>query len=196
MAIQADATRSQEVAGMVKGVLDRWRTIDILVNGVGGFFRFAPILEIPEEEWDRVIVLNLKSTFLCSQAVAKTMMERKKGRIINIASLGGLGPNPYAPSYLPYGSAKAGVIGFTKHLAKELGPYGITVNAISPSTALSPRVKKVRDPETLKKIAAMNPMGHLIEPQDCAEAALFLASQESRYITGVNLNVNAGTLMT
>jgi 3-oxoacyl-[acyl-carrier protein] reductase len=194
LAIQADATRFQEVTNMAKMVLDRWGAIDILVNAVGGFFRFAPILEIPEEEWDRVIVLNMKSTFLCSQAVAKTMMEKKKGRIINIASLGGVGPNPYAPSYLPYGAAKAGVIGFTKHLAKDLGPYGITVNAVSPSTALTPRVKKVRDPESLKKIASMNPMGHLIEPQDCAEAVLFLASAESRYITGVNLNVNAGTV--
>ena len=194
LAIQADATRFQEVTNMAKMVLDRWGAIDILVNAVGGFFRFAPILEIPEEEWDRVIVLNMKSTFLCSQAVAKTMMEKKKGRIINIASLGGVGPNPYASSYLPYGAAKAGVIGFTKHLAKDLGPYGITVNAVSPSTALTPRVKKVRDPESLKKIASMNPMGHLIEPQDCAEAVLFLASAESRYITGVNLNVNAGTV--
>jgi 3-oxoacyl-[acyl-carrier protein] reductase len=194
MAIKADATQRQEVMDMVRMVLDRWGTIDILVNCAGGFFRFAPILEIPEEEWDRVIVLNMKSTFLCSQAVAKTMMEKKKGRIINIASLGGVGPNPYAPSYLPYGAAKAGVIGFTKHLAKDLGPYGITVNAVSPSTALTPRVRKVRDPESLKKIASMNPMGHLIEPQDCAEAVLFLASAESRYITGVNLNVNAGTV--
>jgi 3-oxoacyl-[acyl-carrier protein] reductase len=194
-AIRADVTRLQEVTDMVRRVLDRWGTIDILVNNAGGFFRFSSILEVPEEEWDRVMALNVKSTFLCSQAVAKQMMERKKGRIINIASMAGLGPNPHAPTYLPYGTAKAGVIAFTKHLAKELGPYGITVNTISPSTAANPRVKKVRDAESLKKIASMNPMGHLVEPEDVAEAVLFLASEEARSITGINLNVNAGTVM-
>ena len=180
---------------MVKKVLDRWGAIDILVNCVGGFFRFSPITEVPEEEWDKTMVLNLKGTFLCSQAVAKHMMDRRKGRIINIASMGGLGPNPYAASYLPYGTAKAGVIGFTKHLAKELGPYGITVNTISPSTTVTPRVVKVRDAESLKKIAEQNPMKCLVEPEDSAEAALFLASEESRHVTGLNLNVNAGTMM-
>jgi 3-oxoacyl-[acyl-carrier protein] reductase len=194
-AIHADVTRLQEVSDMVRRVLDRWGTIDILVNNAGGFFRFSSILEVPEDEWDRIMALNVKSTFLCSQAVAKQMMERKKGRIINIASMAGLGPNPYAPTYLPYGTAKAGVIAFTKHLARELGPYGITVNAISPSTAATPRVKKVRDAESLKKIASMNPMGRLVEPEDVAEAVLFLASEEARSITGINLNVNAGTVM-
>lgn len=194
-AARVDVTRLQEVTEMVRQVLNRWGTVDILVNNAGGFFRFSSILEIPEEEWDRIMALNVKSTFLCSQAVAKPMMEKKKGRIINIASMAGLGPHPHAPTYLPYGTAKAGVIAFTKHLARELGPYGVTVNTISPSTAATPRVKKVRDPESLKKIASMNPMGRLVEPEDVAEAVLFLASEEARSITGVNLNVNAGTLM-
>jgi 3-oxoacyl-[acyl-carrier protein] reductase len=194
-AMQADVTRPQEVKDMVRKVLDRWGAVDILVNCVGGFFRFSPITEVSDEEWDKIMVLNLKGTFLCSQAVAKHMMDRRKGRIINIASMGGLGPNPYAVSYLPYGTAKAGVIGFTKHLAKELGPYGITVNTISPSTTVTPRVAKVRDAESLKRLAEQNPMKHLVEPEDSAEAALFLASEASRNITGVNLNVNAGTLM-
>lgn len=195
LVLKADVTSSQEVAGMVKAVLDRWGTVDILVNAAGGFHRFAPITDISEEEWDRVITLNLKTAFLCAQAVAKTMMERKKGRIINIASGAGIAPNPHAPSYLPYGAGKAGLIGFTKHLAKQLGPYGITVNAIAPGTTLTPRVRKVRDAASIETIAAMNPMKCLVEPQDTAEAVLFLASNESRYITGVTLNVNAGNLI-
>lgn len=195
LVLEADVTSSQEVAGMVKAVLDRWGTVDILVNAAGGFHRFAPITDISEEEWDRVITLNLKTAFLCAQAVAKTMMERKKGRIINIASGAGIAPNPHAPSYLPYGAGKAGLIGFTKHLAKQLGPYGITVNAIAPGTTLTPRVRKVRDAASIETIAAMNPMRCLVEPQDTAEAVLFLASNESRYITGVTLNVNAGNLI-
>ncbi|HET9663280.1 MAG TPA: SDR family oxidoreductase, partial [Burkholderiales bacterium] len=123
------------------------------------------------------------------------MMEKKKGRIISIASGAGIAPNPFAPSYLPYSASKAGVIGFTKILARELGPYGITVNAVSPGTTRTPRVVKVRDAASLERIAAQNPMKVLVEPADSAEAVLFLASAEARYITGVNLNVNAGNLM-
>jgi 3-oxoacyl-[acyl-carrier protein] reductase len=195
LALQADVTRGQEVQGMVKTVLDRWGTVDILVNAAGGFHRFAPITEISEEEWDRVITLNLKTAFLCTQAVAPVMMERKKGRIINIASGAGIAPNPHAPSYLPYGAAKAGMIGFTKLLARDMGEYGVTVNAVAPGTTLTPRVKKVRDAASLEKIAAMNPMRCLVEPVDTAEAVLFLASDASRYITGVTLNVNAGNII-
>jgi 3-oxoacyl-[acyl-carrier protein] reductase len=195
LAIQFDVTRSREVTKMARQVLDRWGGIDILVNNAGGFNKLSPLLEIPEDEWDLVIAFNLKSVFLCCQAVAKHMMERRKGRIINIASRAGLAPNPGGPDYLPYGAAKAGVIGFTRLLAKELGPYGITVNSVSPGTALTQRVIKLRDPESLKKIADMAPLKHLVEPQDIAEAVLFLASEGARYITGINLNVNAGNLM-
>ncbi len=195
LVLKADVTRAEEVAAMVKAVLDKWGTVDILVNAAGGFHQFAPITDISEEEWDRVITLNLKTAFLCTREVAKTMIERKKGRIIGIASGAGIGPNPYAPSYLPYGAGKAGLIGFSKLLARDLGAYGITVNTISPGTTLTPRVKKVRDAASIERIASQNPMRTLVEPQDTAEAVLFLASDAARYITGVNLNVNAGNLI-
>lgn len=123
------------------------------------------------------------------------MMEKKNGRIISIASGAGIAPNPHAPTYLPYGAAKAGVIGFTRILARELGPHGITVNAIAPGTTLTPRVKKVRDAASVERLIATNPMRALVEPVDTAEAALFLASGAARYITGVTLNVNAGNLI-
>jgi 3-oxoacyl-[acyl-carrier protein] reductase len=194
-AIEVDATKTAAVEAMVKAVLDRWGTIDILVNAAGGFHRLAPITDITDEEWDKVITVNLKSTFLCSRAVAPTMIARKKGRIINIASGSGIAPNPYAPTYLPYGAAKAGVINFSKVLGKDLGQYGITVNSISPGTTATPRVVKVRDAESMKKIAEQNPMRCLVQVEDSAEAALYLASPEARYVTGVNLNVNAGNLM-
>jgi len=195
LVLQADVTRSQEVAAMVKAVVDRWGTVDILVNGAGGFHRLAPITDISEEEWDRVINLNLKTAFLCTKAVAGIMIEKKKGRIISIASGAGVGPNPYAPSYLPYGAGKAGLIGFTKLLARDIGVYGITANTISPGTTLTPRVRKVRDAASIEKIKAQNPMRCLVEPEDTAEAALFLASDAARYITGINMNVNAGNLI-
>ena len=195
LVLRSDVTQSAEVATTIKAVLGRWGTIDILVNGAGGFHRFASITEIEEEEWDRVIALNLKTAFLCCKAVAAIMMEKKKGRIISISSGAGIAPNPHAPSYLPYGAAKAGLIGLTKHLAKQLGPYGITANCVAPGTTLTPRVRKVRDATSIERIAAMNPMRHLVEPEDCAEAVLFLASAEARYVTGVCLNVNAGNLI-
>ncbi|MBI2291221.1 MAG: SDR family oxidoreductase [Betaproteobacteria bacterium] len=195
LVLQADVTRSQEVAAMVKAVVDRWETVDILVNGAGGFDRLAPITDISEEEWDRVINLNLKTAFLCTKAVAGIMIEKKKGRIISIASGAGVGPNPYAPSYLPYGAGKAGLIGFTKLLARDIGVYGITANTISPGTTLTPRVRKVRDAASIEKIKAQNPMRCLVEPEDTAEAALFLASDAACHITGINMNVNAGNLI-
>ena len=195
LVLQADVTQSREVTAMVKAVVDRWGTVDILLNGAGGFHRLAPITDISEEEWDRVINLNLKTAFLCTKAVAGIMIEKKKGRIISIASGAGVGPNPYAPSYLPYGAGKAGLIGFTKLLARDIGVYGITANTISPGTTLTPRVRKVRDAASIEKIKAQNPMRCLVEPEDTAEAALFLASDEARYITGINLNVNAGNLI-
>ena len=195
IAIACDVTRSEAVTDMVKGVVAAFDTVDILVNAAGGFHQLVPIAEITDDEWDRVITLNLKTTFLCSRAVAPIMMERKKGRIINIASGSGIAPNPFAPTYLPYGAAKAGVINLTKILGRDLGPYGITVNAISPGTTATPRVVKVRDEASRKRIAEQNPMRCLVEPQDTAEAAVFFASADARYITGVNLNVNAGNLM-
>jgi NAD(P)-dependent dehydrogenase (short-subunit alcohol dehydrogenase family) len=194
-AIEVDATKTAAVEAMVKSVLDRWATVDILVNAAGGFHRLAPITDITDEEWDTVITVNLKSTFLCARAVAPTMIARRRGRIINIASGSGIAPNPYAPTYLPYGAAKAGVINFTKVLGRDLGQYGITVNAISPGTTATPRVVKVRDAESMKKIAEQNPMRCLVQVEDSAEAALYLASPAARYVTGVNLNVNAGNLM-
>ena len=195
MVLITDVTKTQAVQDMVKAVVDRFGTVDILVNAAGGFHQLAPITDITDEEWDRVITLNLKTCFLCSRAVAPIMMTNKKGRIVNIASGSGIAPNPFAPTYLPYGAAKAGVINMTKNLARELGPYGVTVNSISPGTTATPRVVKVRDEASRKRIAEQNPMRTLVEPKDTAEAALFLASGEARFITGVNLNVNAGNLM-
>ena len=140
------------------------------------------------------MALNLMSVFLCCQAAAKHMMERGKGRIIDIVSSGAAHPRHNDPFYLPYVTANGGVITFTKHLASEFGPHSSTVNSISPSTTLTPRVQKRRDAESLKKIAGRNPMRHLVEPQDVAEAAVFLASAGSRYITGINLNVTVGSI--
>jgi 3-oxoacyl-[acyl-carrier protein] reductase len=195
LAVAADVTRSGDVRGMVASVLDAYGRVDVLVNGVGGFSGKAPIEDMTEAQWDEVMTLNMKSAFLCAQAVVAPMKERRAGRIINIGSQAGSAPNPHGISFIPYGAAKAGLVGFTKHLAKELGPHGITVNVVSPGTTVTPRSAKNLGEAGLERVKAHNPMKTLIEPQDTAEAVLFLASEAGRYITGVNLSVNAGTLI-
>jgi 3-oxoacyl-[acyl-carrier protein] reductase len=195
LVVQADVIRAADVDTMVKVVMEKWGRIDILVNGVGGWQKLAPITDITDEEWDGIITLNLKSAFLCVRAVAKIMIAQKRGRIINMASQSGVGPNMGTNSNIPYACSKAGIIALTKHLAKQLGPDGITVNTVSPGTTLTPRVKKVWDLATQQKKAAGNPLRCLVESQDSADAVLFLASEEARHVTGVNLNVNAGSCM-
>ena len=195
LALEADVTRGADVRAMAGAVLERWGQVDVLVNGVGGFRGKAVIDDITEAQWDEVITLNMKTAFLCAQAVAASMKARRSGRIINIGSQAGGAPNPHTESFLPYGTAKAGLIGFTKHLAKQLGPFGITVNMVSPGTTLTPRALGNRDAATIERMKHETPMKALVESRDTAEAVLFLASAAARYITGVNLNVNAGTMI-
>jgi 3-oxoacyl-[acyl-carrier protein] reductase len=195
IAVRADVTRAVDVDAMVKAVMEQWGRVDVLVNGVGGWHKQSPITDMTEEEWDEVITLNVKSAFLCVRAVSRVMVAQKHGRIINMASQAGLGPNASTNSNLPYACSKAAIIAFTKHLAKQLGPDGITVNTVSPGTTLTPRVAKVWDLPTQQKKAAGNALRCLVEPQDSADACLFLASNEAKHVTGVNLNVNAGSAM-
>lgn len=194
-ALETDVTMSDRVDAMAREVVSRCGRIDILVNGVGGWHDIQPVSDITDEEWHRLISLNLSSAFYCSRAVVRTMIEHKSGRIISITSNAGIAPSPNAPSSLPYSAAKAGLIGMTKLLARDLGPDGITVNCVAPGTTLTPRVRKARDAESIERIAATAPMRRLVEPQDAAEATLFLASKEARYITGVTLKVNGGKLI-
>ena len=195
LVVQADVTRTADVEAMVAAVMERWGRVDILVNGVGGWQKLSSINDISDEEWDDTITLNLKSAFLCIRAVSKIMIAQKRGRIINMASQSGVGPNMGTNSNIPYACSKAAIIVLTKHLAKQLGPDGITVNTVSPGTTLTPSVAKVWDLPTQQKKAAGNPLRCLVEPQDSADAILFLASDDARHITGVNLNVNAGSAM-
>lgn len=195
VAFAADATRAAEVRDMVSAVIARLGGVDILVNGVGGFTGKGPIEEITEEQWDAVMALNMKSAFLCAQAVVGPMKAAGGGRIINIASIAAAGPNPHGESYLPYGAAKAGLIGFTKHLAKQLGPYAITVNAVSPGTTLTARARRNRDAASIERIRANAALGALVDAEDSAEAVLYFASEAGRRVTGMNLNVNAGALI-
>lgn len=188
--VPTDTRVSDEVANMVEKSLAEFGKIDILVNNVGGTF-MAPFLEISEGGWDGVIRTNLKSTFLCSKAVGKVMVEQKRGNIINISSVHGLAS---AALNAHYGAAKAAIANLTQSLAVEWAPYNIRVNAIAPGIINTPGIAHLRQSqaEYFSRIMQKIPMGRFGLPEEIAAAAVFLASDASSYITGQILHVNGG----
>ena len=194
-ALTVDVTKSDKVDAMVADVVKRCGTVDILVNGAGGWQQIVPLVDITDEEWARLLTLNITTAFYCARASARVMIGKQSGRIISIASNAGIAPSPLAKSCLPYVAGKSALIGITKFLANDLGPYGITVNCVAPGTTLTPRVRKARDQATIDRLIATNPLRRLVEVQDAADAVLFIASKEARNITGVCLQVNAGKLI-
>jgi len=190
-AFRADVTKEEEVEGAMKGVIGQFGRIDILVNNAG-ISRHKPIEEMTLEIFEAVLKVNLTGTFLCCRAVTPVMKKQGRGKIVNIASLGGRTGRPGVG--VNYAASKAGVIGFTQTLARELGPFGIYVNAIAPGPILTEQTRQY-PPEVF---ATWN-VGRAIQkdglPEDVAEAAIFLASRRSDWITGVTLDVNGGILI-
>ncbi|MGG7618818.1 3-oxoacyl-[acyl-carrier-protein] reductase [Bacillus coreaensis] len=189
-AVQCDVASTESVAEMVKQTIDRWGSLDILVNNAG-ITRDNLIMRMKEDEWDDVINTNLKGVFLCTKAVTRQMMKQKSGRIINISSVVGESGNAGQANYV---AAKAGVIGLTKTTAKELAPRGITVNAVAPGFITTDMTDKLND-EIKEGMLKMIPLAKFGEPKDIANAVTFLASDDSRYITGQTIHVNGGMVM-
>ena len=191
VAILCDITKSSEVAGMVETVRKRFGRIDILVNNAG-IIRRGTIETVSEEDWDRVIEVNLKGTFNTCKAVAGLMKQQVYGKIINVSSIAGkMGDITSAPGY---GPSKAGVDALTKTLARQLAPYGVNVNSVSPH-AIETEMSAQWSDQRRKEIISSIPLGRLGKPEDVANAVLFLASDESSFITGEILDVNGGALM-
>jgi 3-oxoacyl-[acyl-carrier protein] reductase len=189
--IPCDITKGSEVNAMVDQVHKRLGRIDILVNNAG-IIRRGTIDTVTEEDWDRVIEVNLKGTFNCCKAVVDIMKQQRYGKIVSISSISGkLGDITSAPGY---GPSKAGIDALTKTLARQLAPYGINVNAVSPH-AIETEMSAQWSEERQKEIIASIPLGRLGKPEDVAEAVLFLASDEASFITGEILDVNGGALM-
>jgi 3-oxoacyl-[acyl-carrier protein] reductase len=189
--LPCDITKSSDVKEMVVGVHKEFGRIDILVNNAG-IIRRGTIETVTEEDWDRVIEVNLKGTFNCCKAVVEIMKKQNYGKIVNVSSIAGkLGDITSAPGY---GPSKAGVDALTKTLARQLAPHGINVNAVSPH-AIETEMSAQWSEERRKEIIASIPLGRLGKPEDVAEAVLFLASDEASFITGEILDVNGGALM-
>lgn len=190
VAIKCNVSDAGEVADMVKTTIDHFGSLDILVNNAG-ITKDNLLMRMKEEEWDAVININLKGVFLVTKAVTRQMMKQRKGRIINIASIVGVSGNPGQANYV---AAKAGVIGLTKTTAKELASRNITVNAIAPgfiTTDMTDKLPEDVRTEMLKQI----PLARFGEPKDIAKAAVFLASDDSAYITGQTLHIDGGMVM-
>jgi NAD(P)-dependent dehydrogenase (short-subunit alcohol dehydrogenase family) len=192
--IKADVTDSGSVERMAKSASDAMEGLDILVTCAGGYTSYARFEEIKEDDWDRVIALNLKSVYLCCQAVLPYMRARGFGRIINLGSLAGRSTSA-GSSPAHYGTAKAAVSMLTQYVAKDVAAFGITANTVAPGTTGTERVEKLLTPEKRKAFVQSTPVGYLAEPDDMVGIITFLASEEARYITGATIDVNGGRLM-
>lgn len=193
IAMVVDVTSSAQVKQMVARVVGEFGTVDILVNNAG-VLRNTPIVEMPESEWDLVMGVCLKGTFLCSQAVLPVMMAKRYGKIVNISSLAARSTSVLGGA--AYTSSKAGVLGFTRHLAREAAPYGINVNAICPGATDTPMTRAGSSSEEhFEQVGMGVPLGRWGLPQDQANVLLFLVSDAASFVTGATLDVNGGQIM-
>ena len=192
LAIRASVTDRPQVEKLIRGAVDNFGRLDILVNNAGGF-PIKPFAMVTDDEWDKVMALDLKSVFLCSQIALEFMRGQRRGTIINIASVAGL---VGAVSMVPYAAAKGGVIAFTKALAREIAPMGITANAVAPGIIETDTAMEVFPETALKAYTTYQvPLGKLGTPADVVGLTVFLASDEAGYITGQVYAIDGGYTM-
>ena len=192
LAVAGDVTSGQDVDRLMKSAEDRYGGVQILVNNAG-ILRPTPVIDIEEDEWDLVVGVNLKGTYLCSRAVLPGMQKTGWGRIVNFSSTAGKNVSTVGGAH--YTAAKAGILGFTRHLAKEVARYGITVNAVCPGLIDTEMVRSTISVERARAYADSFPIQRLGEPFEVAELVAFLASERAAYITGASLDINGEDLM-
>ncbi len=191
IAIEANVADEGQVNSMVYQVVKELGGVDILVNNAGVSQPIVPLIEQATSDWDRIIGINLRGAYLCSKYAARYMVKQEAGKIVNIASIAGLTGQMMRTAYAP---SKAAVINLTMVLAVELAEYNINVNAVSPGLVLTDMVKNLLVQGKMNEDAVLRrtPLGRMSTPEDIAQATLFLASEEAKNITGVNLPVDAG----
>jgi 2-dehydro-3-deoxy-L-rhamnonate dehydrogenase (NAD+) len=188
LALVADVTRGSEVEAAVRGVVERWGRLDIMVNNAGITGRSFPIWELADEDWERVLRVDLTSVFLCCRAAVRVMRRQRAGRIVNIASIAGKEGNP---TLVPYSAAKAGVIGLTKALAKEVATEGILVHAVAPAV-IETEILKQMEKSTVDLLVSKIPMGRVGRPEEVAALVAWLASDECSFSTGAVHDLSGG----
>ena len=193
LVLRADVTRDADVLAMVEAVRKEWGRIDILVNNAGDLLGRHTLANMTEEYWDLIMALNLKSAFLCVKAVWEEMVARKSGCIVNVSSIAGR--NGGGPGAAAYAAAKAGLLTYTKSLAKELAPHGVRVNGIAPGVIATPFHERYSPAEVMQRLVALIPLGRAGTSEEIADVIVFLASPAARYLTGETIEVNGGMLM-
>jgi 3-oxoacyl-[acyl-carrier protein] reductase len=192
LALEVNVASESSVKRMAKSAFERFGQVDILVNVAGIYYPKASVVDLTEEDWDRTIDINVGSNFLCCRELVPAMRAQKSGRIISLASgIGHYGMRQFAH----YAASKAAVMGFVKSLAREVGPDGITVNAICPGSANTAMPRQHRSEEEVMARLHSTPLPHVLEPEDIAGAILFLASAAAAYITGQSYDINCGSYM-
>ena len=191
-AIDGDITNKNDVDNLILKTSEKFGGIDILVNNAG-VLRPTKVIDIEEEEWDWVVNVNLKGTYLCSRAVLPSMISRGWGRIVNFSSTAGKNISTVGGAH--YTAAKAGILGFTRHLAKEAAQFGITVNSVCPGLIATEMVLSTIDEAQIKSYESSFPISRMGQPYEVADLVAFLASNKASYITGASLDINGGDLM-
>lgn len=191
IAVGGNVASKGDVERVVKAAVDRYDSLHILVNNAG-VLRPTPVIDIEEDEWDLVVGVNLKGTYLCSRAALPAMQRAGWGRIVNFSSTAGKSVSTVGGAH--YTAAKAGVLGFTRHLAKEAARYGITVNAVCPGLIDTEMVRATIGDDRARSYAEGFPIARMGEPKEVAELVAFLASDRAAYITGASLDINGGDL--
>lgn len=192
MFVCTDVSRRADNEALVRAALENFGRVDVLVQNAG-IYPSTPIENIGVEEWDRVMAVNLRGTFLAAQACLEPMRRQRRGRMVFVSSI--TGPRVSLPGHGHYSASKAGIIGFIRAAAVEFAPHGITVNGVEPGNILTEGMRAHRGRDYIRAMEASVPLGRLGTPRDVAYACLFLASDEAAYITGTTIVVDGGQIL-